>query len=166
MNPTSSGHTAIEQCLKEEVVTMSSLAELLKKEQSALVDSDVTLLNDYTQSKGQLVGKMSELEKKRNAFLTQLGYRADLDGMKAYLQQAGSADNAPNATLYWDQLLQLSMQAKEDNKTNGLLINRRLAQSQAMLSVLQQGNQAASPMYGPNGQSTIKGTSGKGYIAT
>ncbi|MFZ6767249.1 flagella synthesis protein FlgN [Undibacterium sp. Di26W] len=163
MSPTSSGHTAIEQCLKEEVVTMSSLAELLKKEQSALVDSDVSLLNDYTQSKGQLVGKMSELEKKRNAFLTQLGYRADLDGMKAYLQQAGRADDAGT---HWDQLLQLSMQAKEDNKTNGLLINRRLAQSQAMLSVLQQGNQSASPMYGPNGQSTIKGTSGKGYIAT
>lgn len=166
MNTTSSGHTAIEQCLQEEIVTMSSLAELLKKEQSALVDSDVSLLNDYTLSKGQLLGKMSELEKKRNAFLTQLGYNADLDGMQAYLQQAGSADNAINTANYWEQLLQVSMQAKEDNKINGQLINRRLAQSQSMLSILQQGNQTASPMYGPNGQSTIKGTSGKGYIAT
>lgn len=162
MTATSTGHAAIEQCLREEVTTMASLADLLKKEQAALIESDVSQLNDYTQSKGQLVGKMSELEKMRNGYLNVLGYNADIEGMQAYLQQAGNAQEAARA---WDALLQLSLQAKEDNRTNGLLINRRLSQNQATLNVLQQNNPAGS-MYGPNGQSTIKSTPGKGYIAT
>lgn len=162
MNATSSRHAAIEQCLQEEVSIMSSLAELLKKEQSALVDSDITQLNDHTQSKGRLVSKMSELEKKRNSLLAQLGFNADIEGMQAYLKDA---DDGHKTSQYWDILLQLSLQAKEDNRTNGLLINRRLSQNQATLSVLQQNNPSGT-LYGPNGQSSVKSTPGKGYIAT
>jgi flagella synthesis protein FlgN len=138
------------------------LAELLKKEQSALVESDVSSLNEYIQSKGQLVSKMSELERKRNTCLVELGYKADVEGMRAYLQHAGSVGSLAS---YWEKLLQISQQAKEDNRTNGTLINRRLSINQATLNVLQQNNPAGS-MYGPNGQSTIKTTLGKGYIAT
>ncbi|MFZ6658171.1 flagella synthesis protein FlgN [Undibacterium sp. TJN19] len=162
MNATSSGHAVIEQCIQEEVNTMSSLAELLKKEQSALVESDVSLLNEYIQSKGQLVSKMSELERKRNTCLVELGYKADIEGMRAYLEHAG---NVSTLAGYWEKLLQISQQAKEVNRTNGTLINRRLSINQATLNVLQQNNPAGS-MYGPNGQSTIKNTPGKGYIAT
>lgn len=162
MNATSSGQAAIEQCLQEEVNVMSSLAELLKKEQSALIDSDIAQLNDHTQSKGQLVGKMSALEKKRGHLLSQLGFKADIEGMQAYLKDAGDTQNAGQ---HWNTLLQLSLQAKEDNRTNGLLINRRLSQNQASLNVLQQDN-ATSTLYGPNGQSSVKSTRGKGYLAT
>lgn len=163
MNATSSGHAAIQQCLQEEVSVMSSLAELLKQEQSALVESDIVQLNDFTQSKGQLVVKMTELEKKRNSFLSELGFNADIDGMQTYLQQA---DDAQTVAKHWDALLQLTVQAKEDNRTNGSLINRRLSLNQATLNLLQQNTNQAGSMYGPNGQSTVKSTPGKGYIAT
>lgn len=163
MNTRSSGHTAIQQCLQEEVSIMSSLADLLKKEQSALIESDVVQLNDYTQSKGQLVVKMNELEKKRNRFLNDLGFNADIEGMHAYLQQAV---DTPDIAKSWDTLLELTAQAKEDNRTNGSLINRRLSLNQATLNLLQQNTNQAGSMYGPNGQSTVKTTPGKGYIAT
>jgi flagella synthesis protein FlgN len=163
MNTRSSGHTAIQQCLQEEVSIMSSLAELLKQEQSALIESDVVQLNDLTQSKGQLVVKMNELEKKRNRFLDELGFNADIDGMQAYLQQAG---HTADVCRDWDALLQLTLQAKEDNRTNGTLINRRLSVNQATLNLLQQNTNQAGSMYGPNGQSTVKTTPGKGYVAT
>ncbi|MFZ6744397.1 flagella synthesis protein FlgN [Undibacterium sp. JH2W] len=162
MNTRSSGHTAIELCLQEEVSIMSSLAELLKKEQTALIESDVIQLNDFTQSKGQLVVQMTELEKKRNAYLQELGYKTDIDGMQAYLQ----ATAMQNSAQHWDTLLQLTAQAKEDNRANGLLINRRLSLNQATLNLLQQNTNQAGSMYGPNGQSTVKSTPGKGYIAT
>ena len=163
MKATSSGHAAIQECLQEEVITMSSLADLLKKEQVALIESDIVQLNDYTQSKGQLVVRMSELEKKRNRALGELGFNADLAGMQAYLQQATQTEESARN---WNTLLQLSLQAKEDNRNNGLLINRRLSLNQATLNVLQQNNNQAGSLYGPNGQSTIKSTPGKGYIAT
>jgi flagella synthesis protein FlgN len=163
MNATGSGHSAIQQCLQEEVSIMSSLADLLKQEQAALVESDIVQLNDFTQSKGQLVVKMTELEKKRNSFLNELGFNADIEGMQAYLQQA---DVAQTSAQDWDALLQLTVQAKEDNRTNGLLINRRLSLNQATLHLLQKNNNQAGSMYGPNGQSTVKTTLGKGYIAT
>ncbi len=163
MNATSSGHTAIQQCLQEEVSVMATLADLLKQEQAALVESDIVQLNDFTQSKGQLVVKMTELEKKRNSFLNELGFNADMAGMQTYLQQA---DIAQTSAQDWNTLLQLTAQAKEDNRNNGLLINRRLSLNQATLHLLQQNNNQAGSMYGPNGQSTIKSTPGKGYIAT
>lgn len=142
---------------------MSSLADLLKKEQSALIESDVIQLNDYTQSKGQLVVKMNELEKKRNRFLNDLGFNADMEGMQAYIQQAV---DTPDIARNWGALLELTAQAKEDNRTNGSLINRRLSLNQATLNLLQQNTNQAGSMYGPNGQSTVKTTPGKGYIAT
>ncbi|MFZ6734782.1 flagella synthesis protein FlgN [Undibacterium sp. Ji42W] len=170
MNARSSGHAAIQQCLQEEVSIMTSLADLLKQEQSALIESDVVQLNDFTQSKGQLVIKMTELEKKRNSFLSDLGFNTDLEGMQAYLAQAAQVGDAAidtqDSARHWDALLELTVQAKEDNRTNGSLINRRLSLNQATLNLLQQNTNQAGSMYGPNGQSTVKSTPGKGYIAT
>lgn len=140
---------------------MAALAALLKKEQSALVDGDIALLNEYTLHKGKIVSTISELEKRRHSCLSELGFSADPHGMQAYLLQAtvvsGVAGN-------WEHLMQLSEQAKEDNRTNGILINRQLTRNQAALGVLQQNNPAGS-LYGPNGQSTIKNAPGRGYIA-
>lgn len=161
MSQTTAGLIAIQQCLQEEIAAMAALSALLKKEQSALVDGDVALLNETTLHKGKIVGSISELEKKRLSRLSELGFSADQAGMQAYLQQATVVSGVAGD---WEHLLQLSEQAKEDNRTNGILINRQLARNQAALGVLQQNNPAGS-LYGPNGQSTIKNTPGKGYVA-
>ncbi|MBI3285010.1 MAG: flagellar protein FlgN [Burkholderiales bacterium] len=161
MLQTNTGFISIQQCLQDEVTAMATLAALLKKEQSALVEGDIALLTEYTINKGQLVGVISELEKKRHNCLSELGFKADADGMQAYLQQASIASVA---AVTWNELLHLSEQAKEDNRTNGMLINRHLSQNQAALNVLQQNNPAGS-LYGPNGQSTVKNAPRRGYVA-
>ncbi|MDE2430727.1 MAG: flagellar protein FlgN [Burkholderiales bacterium] len=159
MNQASNSIAAIRQCLNEEIAAMTTLAALLKDEQTVLVNSDINLLSEHTLNKGQLISKISDLEKKRQSVLADLGFKADAEGMRAYLQ----AVDAREISAQWENLLGISSQAKEDNRTNGLLINRRLSQNQGALNVLQQNNQSAS-LYGPNGQSMVKKAQGKGVV--
>ena len=160
MTPTSTDSTGIILCLQEEITAMNSLATLLKNEQSALVDGDIPALNQHILNKGTLVSQIVELEKKRNSCLLALGCTSDAEGMSNYLQQLAEASEVKQL---WTQLLSISEQAKENNRTNGMLINRRLSINQAALGALQQSNQAPS-LYGPTGHSTIKSSPNKGVV--
>lgn len=157
MTNTSANSDSILHCLKEEKEAMAVLADLLKEEQAALVDGDVSLLTQTSAQKSELVRKLSEAEKLRNAYLKQQGFGDDAESTLKFVRQT------PEAQLLWDGLLELSAQAKEDNKTNGLMITRRLSQNQAALSTFQQGTTTGS-LYGPNGQSSIRTTPAKGLI--
>lgn len=160
MTQTSTESTGISLCLQEEIAAMNSLAALLKKEQSALVDGDIASLNQHLLNKGILVSQIAELEKKRNACLLALGYTSDAEGMLNYLQKSSDITETKEA---WNQLMSISEQAKENNRTNGMLINRRLSINQAALGALQESNQAPS-LYGPTGHSTIKSSPNKGVV--
>lgn len=157
MTNTSANSDSILHCLKEEKEAMAALADLLKEEQAALVDGDVSLLTQTSAQKSELVRKLSEAEKLRNSYLKQQGFGDDAESTLKFVRQT------PEAQLLWDGLLELSAQAKEDNKTNGLMITRRLSQNQAALSTFQQGTTTGS-LYGPNGQSSIRTTPTKGLI--
>lgn len=157
MTNTSANSDSILHCLKEEKEAMAALTDLLKEEQAALVDGDVSLLTQTSAQKSELVRKLSEAEKLRNSYLKQQGFGDDAESTLKFVRQT------PEAQLLWDGLLELSAQAKEDNKTNGLMITRRLSQNQAALSTFQQGTTTGS-LYGPNGQSSIRTTPTKGLI--
>lgn len=149
----------LHECLLEELSSMSFFVDLLKTEENALVDADATMLNNITQAKGEQLTTLSSLEKKRQTYLAHMGYSADAKGMQDYL--ATQSDNASSEI--WMKLLQISAIAKENNRTNGILINRQLTKNQGALNILQQNNPAGT-MYGPNGQSTSKPSSGRGFI--
>lgn len=125
---------------------MTALADLLQKESTALIDNEISDLNQFTQEKSLLVNQVNELERQRAAQLSRLGYANTIDGVERFLQQAGTTAQAE-----WQQLITLTEQAREGNRANGLLINRRLQQSQAGLDALQQNNPAGN-LYGPSGQ--------------
>ncbi|MDO8653695.1 MAG: flagellar protein FlgN [Undibacterium sp.] len=150
----------LHECLQEEVDAMLSLAELLKAEQASLIDGNVEKLGELTQEKSRRITLLAELEKKRNAYLIQLGYSSDAKGMQDYLSHPSTEILAAE---YWGNLLQISEQAKESNRANGILINRQLTKNQSALNILQQNNPAGS-MYGPNGQSTNSNLSGRGFV--
>lgn len=139
---------------------MLSLAQLLKTEQVSLVNGDVEKLGELTQEKSRRITLLTELEKKRNTYLSQLGYSSDAKGMQDYLSHPSTEVSAAE---YWTHLLQISEQAKENNRANGILINRQLTRNQSALNILQQNNPAGS-MYGPNGQSTNNTSSGRGFV--
>ncbi len=146
---TSAAEIKIVDFLSQEIALMTQLSELLQKEQAALVDNEINVLNQFTQEKSILVNQVNELERQRAQQLLSLGFANTLDGIALFLQQAGEP-----ASSNWQALLTLTAQARENNRANGLLINRRLLQSQAGLESLQQNNPTGN-LYGPSGQAVL-----------
>jgi flagella synthesis protein FlgN len=150
----------LDECLREEIHAMASLAKLLKIEETALVDGNVNDLSRLTQDKSQLIIHLSKLEVERKTCLDQHGYSSDTKGMQDYISSAPSTSMALED---WSKLLQLSEQAKETNRTNGVLINRQFSRNQTALNILQKNNPTGS-LYGPTGQATNSSSSGRGFV--
>lgn len=159
MNTNSSAHN-LHACLQEELDSMTSLASILEKEQLALIEGNVAALNELSQEKSQQLAKLSDLGKKRSFHLSTLGYPSDIKGMQAYL----ACPSTETAILdNWKQLLYISETAKENNRANGILINRQLKKNQGALNILQQ-NSPDDLLYGANGQSKNNTASGRSVI--
>jgi flagella synthesis protein FlgN len=58
----------------------------------------------------------------------------------------------------WNRLLELSREAKELNRVNGMLVNKQLAHTQGMLNALRPAA-AGAGVYGPGGQAMPSGPS-------
>jgi flagella synthesis protein FlgN len=150
MNSTNLGVLTLHQCLQQEIIAMTSLADLLRLEELALIDGDVDELSKLTQSKGKLISHLSRLEIDRKRHLEKHGCSIDSKGMQVYFEKFTSEISTEED---WKRLLDVSEKAKESNRTNGLLINRQFIRNQNTLNILQQ-NSPAESMYGANGQST------------
>lgn len=150
----------LHECLQKEIHAMTSLAELLSAEETALVNADVAELTRLTPEKSQLILQLSNLENERKTWLEQHGYSPDAKGMQDCVAKASSEITIVDA---WTKLLQISTQAKENNRTNGILINRQINRNQGALNILQKNNPASS-LYGPNGQATNNTPSGRGFV--
>ena len=140
---------ALAQTLAEEVRAAGTLLDLLRKEQAHLVDANIDELIKVTEEKTKIVARMGELSLGRQRSLASAGLEASEEGMQKWARSP-SAD--PSAAQSWNALLELAREAKELNRTNGLLIGRHLTRNQAALNVLQGSGQGGN-MYGPNGQS-------------
>jgi flagella synthesis protein FlgN len=142
---------------------MQSLSQVLEEEQLVLVNNEAEKLETITPNKNQLLTKMVELEKIRASTLLQLGLSNDAVGMR---QLFATNQSDPQLETSWQLLLSLSSNAQEQNKMNGLLINRQINKNQATLNVLQSGSShQAGSMYGADGQSKLKPSTGRGIVA-
>lgn len=163
MNQALTNTVQLQQIIDQEIVAMQSLSQLLDEEQQVLVNNESEKLESITPNKNQLLAKVVELEKKRGELLLKTGYGNDADGMRQLFATNTDNQSLENA---WRTLLDISSQAQEKNKTNGLLINRHLNKNQAVLNVLQSGSgHQAGSMYGADGQSKLKQNTGRGIIA-
>ncbi len=152
--------TRLSTCLKDELDAMTFLANVLIREQAALIDGNVEKLNEITQEKSQLLTSLSQFEKERNLCLIHLRYSPDMKGMQDYLSRAETCATDLQA---WEELMEMSKNAKENNRTNGLLINRQITRNHGALNILQK-NTSAGNMYGPTGQSTNQVSSIRGVV--
>lgn len=131
---------------------VNSLLQLLKQEQSALVDGDVDRLTKITEEKAKVASHMSQLAKQRHGMLKSAGFEASEVGMKAWLISEHATAEDKEA---WSELLATAEKANELNRVNGLLIGQHMARNQGVLNILQ-GNSENGGIYGPNGQSATK----------
>ncbi|MBX9868218.1 MAG: flagellar protein FlgN [Burkholderiaceae bacterium] len=161
MKLASSSLPALHQCVQDELIAMTSFAKILKLEQAALIAGDTDQLESITPEKNILIKQLTELEKIRKSTLINGGYESNINGTERYLAQCEESDQV---SMIWHQLLDISKEAKEFNRTNGILINRHISRNQSALNILQRSDPAAN-LYGPNGQSTNKSVTGRGFSA-
>lgn len=141
--------------LGEEINAGNTLLQLLKQEQEHLINADLEGLTSTTEEKAKQVARMTELALLRHRTLAAAGFEASEAGMQNWIGNAGAA-----AGKHWNELLDIARQAKELNRTNGLLIGQHMARNQNALNVLQGAPQGGS-LYGPDGQATSPSTSRK-----
>lgn len=139
--------------LGEEIGAGKALLQLLKQEQEHLIKADLDGVTTVAEEKAKTVARMTELALQRHRSLAAAGFEASEAGMQNWIGKAG----AP-AGKSWNELLDIAREAKELNRTNGLLIGQHMARNQNALNVLQGTPQGAS-LYGPDGQATSKSTS-------
>jgi flagella synthesis protein FlgN len=135
--------------LPEEQQVMTLLLDLLKQEQLHLVAADIDGLIEITAQKMALVAKMAALAGARHHALGVAGFAAQETGMQAWMMDRGGSVDAS----LWQQVLDLTREAKEINRVNGMLINKQTAHVQSALNALRPNTQGFD-VYGPNGQAS------------
>jgi flagella synthesis protein FlgN len=142
--------------LQNEHATMTILLDLLKQEQENLVSADTEALEQATPAKTDMVRRMAAATSERHQALAAAGFPASDSGMESWI--AASADDS--AASLWNALLDLTREAKEQNRVNGMLIARHLANNQNLLNAMRQpASGPDSPVYGPGGQTQSTGPS-------
>lgn len=142
---------SLTQSLSEELRIAAVLLDLLKQEQSILINANVDELTRLTEEKAKIVVRMSELAQSRHRVLGSAGFDASEAGMQKWVEDNTGAAVGKS----WMELLDLASEAKELNRINGLLISQHLGRNQAALNILHGAPQGGA-MYGPDGQSAAK----------
>ena len=138
--------------LEREVEVTGALLALLRQEQTRLTEVDIAGVTDLLNEKALLVANATDLAVARHHALAAAGFEASEAGMQAWI---ATLDKQSKAVQCWMRLLDLAREAKEINRTNGLLISQQLARNDAALSVLH-GTTQTSNVYGPNGQTASR----------
>ena len=139
--------------LGEEHEAITQLLQLLKQEQLHLIAADIEQLTGLTAQKSLLVQRMALLADARHKALAAAGFGAQFGsneaGMTAWV--AAAADTAGPAL--WQQVLNLTREAKEYNRLNGMLISKHMVHTRDALNVLRPPAQSGN-IYGPSGHTT------------
>jgi flagella synthesis protein FlgN len=142
--------------LNDEIAASNALADVLRREQAALIAAEIDSLPALTTEKAQLVARIAVLANARYQALAAAGFPDEEAGMKSWV---GSSACPAAAAASWNALLDAACSAKELNRVNGLLIAKHLGRNQASINVLQQGTRQGPTLYGPNGQTSTAGGS-------
>jgi flagella synthesis protein FlgN len=137
---------------------MALLLDLMRQEQQFLVAADVERLNGVTENKNALVAQMTRLSAQRHEALAAAGFPAREEGMASWIAASGDA----SAQELWDSVLDLTRQAKELNRVNGMLINKHLVHSQGALNAMRPTAPSGN-FYGPSGQ-TVNNPANRRYV--
>jgi flagella synthesis protein FlgN len=132
-------------CITRERDATRDFVDVLKREQQALQQADVSLLPLLEKEKARQAHQLAQLADARNHWLGKLGYTPDRLGIERGLETCPAAADA------WRELLQLAETASQLNKINGILVHQRLRYTQQALSVLQSATHGTG-LYGADGQ--------------
>jgi flagella synthesis protein FlgN len=141
--------------LRDEQQLIDAIVALMKTEQQFLISADADGLAKLVPNKLQLAQRAASLSHVRHRALGAAGFVAGEAGMEPWLAVGGNDDVRGQ----WNHLLELTREAKELNRINGMLVNRQLAHTQGSLNALRGPAAGAAGVYGPGGQTMTSGPS-------
>lgn len=143
--------------LRDEQHLIASILDVMKQEQQLLVSADADGLATLTPEKLKLAQQLGERSRLRHTALKAAGFAGGEAGMEPWLAVGGNT----GARADWDRLLDLTRQAKELNRVNGMLLNKQLANTTGILNALRGSSGAAhgGGVYGASGQTLSAGPS-------
>lgn len=147
---------AIDQALDDELSAARELLGILKEEQRHLVAMETDALIGVTDRKTASVARMSEASSRRAQAFAAHNIDSTASAVQTWLAQSVAQTRDK-----WSALMAVAAEAKELNRTNGLLIGRHITTGQNALQILQ-GNASVGRIYGPDGQSTA-GSAGRTF---
>jgi flagellar biosynthesis/type III secretory pathway chaperone len=140
------------QALAAEHGSLSAFVRVLREEQETLAEGGLDALPALAEEKLKLAGEVSAHAQARRGRVLGLGHSADRAGMELCLQQ-----HAPRACAdLWREIIALAETGRALNETNGVLVERQLAQSRQALAVLHSAS-GAGGLYDRDGQARPQG---------
>jgi flagella synthesis protein FlgN len=145
---------------EQDAKLVSSLLEVLAREQSSLVITDIDAIEAVMEEKSVLLQNISIAANSRYAALAASGFAASESGMTSWLK----AQAKSTLTESWERFQKSINQAKEMNRLNGVLINKHFNRNQQRLNHLQ-GSADNGGVYGKDGQAKSQSGSRSSLIA-
>lgn len=145
---------------EQDAKLVNHLLEVLTREQSSLVLSDIDAIEIAMEEKSILLQNISRTANSRYTALAAGGFAPNESGMISWLK----CQTKPALNELWERFQKSISQAKEMNRLNGILINKHFNRNQQMLNQLQ-GSADNGGVYGRNGQAKSQSSSRSSLIA-
>jgi flagella synthesis protein FlgN len=145
---------------EQDAKLVNNLLEVLTREQSSLVLSDIDAIEAAMEEKSVLLQNISLTANSRYAALAAGGFAPNESGMTTWLK----SQTKPALVESWERFQKSINQAKEMNRLNGVLINKHFNRNQQLLNHLQ-GSSDNGGVYGKNGQAKSQASSRSSLIA-
>jgi len=129
--------------LHAEKSCVEEFLSILSQEEQAMTSRRFAELDDITEQKVQLLERLAELDRQREAAQAALGFEPGRAGADAAAAAGGEATRQA-----WTALLELAEQARVHNLRNGSIVYTHLDFTQKALHFLQSSVQL---FYGPDG---------------
>ena len=124
---------SLSELLIRELADLRRFCALLAEERKVLTGAEADRLADIASEKSSLAAQLSQVETRRYALLVKNGFSTGRSGTEAWL---ASRPNADAERHQWNEVLKLALQARNENETNGHLINLLLKQQTVCKSSL------------------------------
>ncbi|QOJ23134.1 MAG: flagellar protein FlgN [Gammaproteobacteria bacterium] len=141
--------------LETERNIFQAFIEILKKEESALIEGKIEEIDHLASDKSRLIEELIQFDEDRNEYLKKQGLILEKDSINNWLSElAKQYSNLSKIRILWNELLDLAKIAQQLNHSNGLMISTQLQHNQRAFAALHCAAGNVS-LYGPKGQTYI-----------
>ncbi len=135
--------------MKAESNTLRTFIEVLKKEESALIEGKLEDIDYLASDKAKLIRELIQSDEHRNVFFQKTGLSLDRKNIDSWLNElAEQNSNFSEIKALWSELLDLAKTAQKFTHSNGLIVTNRLQHNLRSLAALH-GAVGNAALYGP-----------------